>query len=148
MAVEDEFEPKPTNSAKIREEKNLPMTRMEFMRCLKSIWPDGDSEINTWIICAKELERMDSSNYELPMDSYKTEDVFLRELCQCIEEIHKIHGKEIAAKVISMAQLPFCLYPWEMKHAAIHLADGADIHEIQRLSEDGLLEDFSSTEKE
>ena len=45
--------------------------------------------------------------------------------------------------MISLAEIPFCLFPWEMKLAAEHLAAGGSVHDIPQMSKEGVLEDFS-----
>lgn len=124
------------------------MTSKEFTQRLKSILPEGDTEIALWVAWAKDMEEIASDNYERPKGSYKTQEVFLQEMCGSFEQIRETHGREVAGKVISMAQIHFCLFPWELKQAAVHLAGGCDHHEIQRLSEEGLLEDCSGPEEE
>lgn len=45
--------------------------------------------------------------------------------------------------MISLAEIPSCLFPWEMKPAAEHLAAGGSIQDIPNMSREGVLEDFS-----
>lgn len=45
--------------------------------------------------------------------------------------------------MISLAEIPSCLFPWEMKLAAEHLAAGGGVHDIPQMSKEGVLEDFS-----
>ncbi len=141
--LEDETKRLPELDSHMPTEEKLLMPIEEFTQRLKCIMPDGDSEISTWVTWAKELEQMDSSDYELPKGSYKTQEEFLHDLYKRIKKICKSYGQEVAVKVISMAGISFCLFPWELKQAAIHLSNGSDLQEIQRLSEEGLLEDFS-----
>lgn len=124
------------------------MCSEEFIQRLKSILLEGDSEINLWVDWAKDMEEIASDNYERPKGSYKTQEVFLQEMCDSFEQIRETHGQEVAGRVISMAQIHFCLFPWELKQAAVHLAGGCDLHAIQRLSEEGLLDQFPVPDEE
>ncbi len=122
------------------------MNRDEFLLHVNSILPDSYSVVSAWITWAKELEELDSSNYELPEGSYKTQDVFLQEFAEVFDAVQKEHGTEVAQRLISVSQIPYCLFPWELKQAAIHLAGGGTIEQIPGLAEDGALEDFYETD--
>lgn len=119
------------------------MTIVEFAKYLNSIRETSNSTVETWHEWAKELESYDSSDGELPKGEYKEAEVFLSEFAERIKEIRAAHGDDIAAQIISLADLPACPFPWEMKLAAEHLANGGSIEDIPEMEKCGTLEDFS-----
>lgn len=122
------------------------MKQDEFTAFLNAIRPGSDSASKVWWEWAKELESYDSSHGEKPEGSYKTTEMFLDEFAGQIAMAQKRHGNEIAGQVISLAEIPACPFPWEMKAAAEHLANGGDIHDIPQMELEGTLEDFSDSD--
>ena len=119
------------------------MKYKEFKKYLNTICPVDDSTADAWLKWAEELEQYDSSYYELPKGAYTTVEHFLDQFVERIRLIRDMHGDEIAAQIISLAALPACPFPWEMKLAAEHLANGGNIDDIPDMLEKGTLEDFS-----
>lgn len=115
----------------------------DFAAYLNSIRPDSDSAAAVWLEWARELERMDSSEYELPKGEYKTVEDFLQEFAERFRKVQERHGDDIAGQVISLADIPACPFPWEIKLAAEHLAGGGSINDIPDMEVEGTLEDFS-----
>lgn len=122
------------------------MKQNEFTAFLNAIRPGSDSAAEMWWEWAKELESYDSSHGEKPEGSYKTAEVFLDEFARQITLAQERHGNDIAGQVISLAEIPSCPFPWEMKAAAAHLANGGDIHDIPQMELEGALEDFSDSD--
>ena len=113
----------------------------DFTAYLNSIRPGSDTTAARWLEWAKELERLDSSEYELPKGSYKTVEIFLQEFSQQFKKIQERHGDEIAGQIISLADIPACPFPWEMRLAAEHLANGGNLADIEQMECEGTLED-------
>lgn len=117
------------------------MRYQEFQKYLNTICHVDNSTAAAWLEWADELEEYDSSNGELPKGTYKTTEDFLGEFAERIREIQETHGNEIAAKVISLADIPACPFPWEMRLAGEHLANGGSINDIPDMIIEGTLED-------
>lgn len=115
----------------------------DFLKYLNSIRPNSERAASVWNDWAKELEGYDSSDGEIPEGEYKTAEMFFDEFADRFQSISDRYGKEITAKVISLADISACLFPWEMKRAAEFLADGGSIDDIPEMMRDGTLEDFS-----
>ncbi|MEY8312503.1 hypothetical protein AALA61_11040 [Oscillospiraceae bacterium 42-9] len=96
-----------------------------------------------WLEWADELGEYDSSHGEKPAGSYKTSGMFLDEFAQKFSDIRELHGDDVVGKMIFLAEIGACPFPWEMKLAAEHLAAGGSVHDIAEMEESGVLEDFS-----
>ena len=57
------------------------------------------------------------------------------------KKIQERHGDEIAGQIISLADIPVCPFPWEMRLAAEHLANGGNLSDIEQMEREGTLED-------
>lgn len=119
------------------------MTAEKFAEFVNAIRPNSDSVAAVWLEWADELEEYDSSHGEMPAGSYKTSEMFLDEFAQKFSDIRELHGDDVAGKVIFLAEIGACPFPWEMKRAAEHLAAGGSVHDIAAMEESGVLEDFS-----
>ena len=119
------------------------MTAEKFAEFVNTIRPNSDSAVAVWLEWADELEEYDSSHGEKPAGSYKTSEMFLEEFAQQFSDIRELHSDAVAGKVISLAEIRACPFPWEMKLAAEHLAAGRSVHDIAAMEESGVLEDFS-----
>lgn len=117
------------------------MRHQEFQKYLNTICHVDNSTADVWLEWADELEEYDSSNGELPKGTHKTAEDFLGEFAERIREIKETHGNEIAAKIISLADISACPFPWEMRLAGEHLANGSNINDIPAMLEEGTLED-------
>ena len=113
----------------------------DFTAYLNSIRPGSDATAARWLELAKELEGMDSSGYELPKGTYKTAENFLQEFSGQLKKIQERYGDEIAGQIISLADIPACPFPWEMRLAAEHLANGGNLFDIEQMEREGTLED-------
>lgn len=114
----------------------------EFKNHLKGTYESCPSIASAWYEWAKELEEMDSSYGELTPGSYKTAEVFLDEFVGHLTAITEKYGVEIPRKVISLAEIPACPFPWEMYKAAKHLSDGGSVADIPDMETEGVLESF------
>ena len=83
----------------------------DFTAYLNSIRPDSDTAAEIWLEWAKELERLDSSEYELPKGEYKTAEDFLQEFAERFRKVQERHGDDIAGQIISLADIPACPFP-------------------------------------
>ena len=119
------------------------MTAETFAEFVNAIRPNSDSAVAVWLEWADELGEYDSSHGEKPAGSYKTSEMFLDEFTQKFSDIRELYGDDVAGKVISLAEIGACPFPWEMKLAAEHLAAGGRVHDIAEMEESGVLEDFS-----
>lgn len=119
------------------------MTAEKFREFVNAIRPNSDSAVAVWLEWADELGEYDSSHGEKPAGSYKTSEMFLDEFTQKFSDIRELYGDDVAGKVISLAEIGACPFPWEMKLAAEHLAAGGSVHDIAAMEESGVLEDFS-----
>ena len=119
------------------------MTAETFAEFVNAIRPNSDSAVAVWLEWADELGEYDSSHGEKPAGSYKTSEIFLDEFAQKFSVIRELHGDAVAEKMIFLAEIGACPFPWEMKLAAEHLAAGGSIHDIAAMEESGVLEDFS-----
>lgn len=118
------------------------MTRDEFAAYLNSIRPGSDHTAEVWWDWAAELEEYERNGGELPPEVCKTAEVFLGEFADKIKKIRNTYGNKIAGQVISLADIPACPFPWEMKLAAQHFANGGRIEDIPEMERTGVLEDF------
>lgn len=122
------------------------MKQNEFTAFLNAIRSDSDSAAEVWWEWAQELESYDSSHGEKPEGSYKTAEMFLDEFAAHFALAQEQYGMEIAGQMISLAEISACPFPWEMKAAAKHLANGGDIQAIPQMELEGTLEDFSDSD--
>lgn len=58
------------------------MKLKDFTDYLNSVRPGSDHTAEVWYEWAKDLERMDSSEYELPKGEYKTAEMFFDEFVE------------------------------------------------------------------
>ena len=112
----------------------------ELTIALNKIRPGSNHAAEVWNTWAKELEEMDSSNGELPEGTYKTADTFREEFVKLFTTIQEQYGNTVAGQVISLGDVPHCLFPWEMIPAARYLASGGKLEDIPTLSIEGVLE--------
>lgn len=124
------------------------MTQKEFNAYLNSFCPTSDRTAEVWYSWAKDLEQIDSSYGELAEGEYKTAEVFLDEFVNEFKYIRERYGDSIAGQVVSLADVPACPFPWEMKPAAKHLADGGSILDIPQMEADGTLEDYEDMDED
>lgn len=120
------------------------MKYRDFKIFINSIIPNSEKTAESWLEWAKELERMDSSDGELPKGEYKTAEDFLNEFVNHIQKAHEKYGADVAQQLISLADIPACAFPWEMDRAAEHLANGGNINDIPQMERDGTLEEYTS----
>ena len=123
------------------------MTAEKFREFVNAIRPNSDSAVAVWLEWADELGEYDSSHGEKPAGSYKTSEMFLDEFTQKFSDIRELYGDDVAGKVISLAEIGACPFPWEMKLAAEHLAAGGGIQDILPMSVEGLLEGCAEMEE-
>lgn len=112
-----------------------------FAKALDAIRPDSREAAAVWYEWAKELEEFDKGGE--PERAGKKAEAFLDEFAGRFHAIQERHGDEVAGQMISLAEIHSCLFPWEMKLAAEHLATGGSVHDILPMSKEGVLEDFS-----
>lgn len=112
-----------------------------FAKALDAIRPDSREAAMVWYEWAKELEEFDKGGE--PERAGKKAEAFLDEFAGRFHAIQERHGDEVAGQMISLAEIRSCLFPWEMKLAAEHLAAGGSVHDILPMSKEGVLEDFS-----
>jgi len=112
-----------------------------FAKALDAIRPDSREAAMVWYEWAKELEELDKGGE--PERAGKKAEAFLDEFAGRFHAIQERHGDEVAGQMISLAEIHSCLFPWEMKLAAEHLATGGSVHDILPMSKEGILEDFS-----
>lgn len=112
-----------------------------FAEALDAIRPDSREAAAVWYEWAKELEECDKAGE--PERAGKKAEAFLDEFAGRFRAIQERHGDEVAGQMISLAEIPSCLFPWEMKLAAEHLAAGGSVQDIPNMSREGVLEDFS-----
>ncbi len=112
----------------------------EFKSLVNAIRPNSDAAAIIWWEWAKELERYDSPEDD-SYRSHKKAEEFLGIFAEHIRKIQAAHGNEIAGLVISLAERSACPFPWEMKRAAEHLANGGRLEDIAELEKEGALED-------
>lgn len=124
------------------------MTRKEFHDYLNSFCPTSDRTVEVWYSWAKDLEQMDSSYGDLAGGEYKTAEFFLNEFVNEFKYIRELYGDSIAGQVVSLADVPACPFPWEIKAAAKHLADGGSILDIPQMEADGTLEDYEDMDED
>lgn len=121
------------------------MDLRELKEFLNTLRPGSESAAEIWYVWAQELESCDSSNGEKADGEYKTAETFLEELKEQLIMIRDLYGAETVKKVISLADIPACPFPWELKGAAEHFARGGKIEDIPHMLENGTLEDFSDS---
>ncbi len=119
------------------------MKLCDYTAFLNSIRPNSEETAKRWYEWAKELENYDSSEGEMPEGEYQTAEMFLDDFAERIKYIRKHYGADVARQIISLADVPACPFPWEMKQAAEHLAYGGSIKGIVDMEAEGTLEDFS-----
>lgn len=124
------------------------MKLKDFTAYLNSVRSGSDHTAEVWYDWAKDLERMDSSEYELPKGEYKTAEMFLDEFVEKFRFIREKYGDKVAGQVISLADVPACPFPWEMRLAAVHFAKGGSIEDIPAMEADGTLEEYDGMEDE
>ena len=112
-----------------------------FAKALDAIRPDSREAAMVWYEWAKELEELDKGGE--PERAGKKAEAFLDEFAGRFHAIQERHGDEVAGQMISLAEIHSCLFPWEMKLAAEHLATGGSVHDTLPMSKEGILEDFS-----
>ncbi len=128
----------------IRENKGM---RYEmFAKELNVICPDSGEAATVWYEWAKEMAGYDKDGE--PERAGKTAEEFLDEFTCRFHAIQERHGEEVARQMISLAEIHSCIFPWEMRLAAEHLAAGGSIHDILPMSKEGVLEDFSDGRQE
>ena len=124
------------------------MTADKFRELVNSIRPGSDWAVDIWLEWASELEEYDSGHWEKLSGSYKTAEMFLDEFAQKFTDIREQHSSDVAGKVIYLAEIGACPFPWEMKLTAEHLAAGGSVHDIAAMEASGVLEDFSDIVQE
>jgi len=116
------------------------MNRDDFAAALNEIRPGSDHAAEIWSNWAEELEEYDrSGDRQRP---FKTADSFRAEFMEQFTKIRHQYGVEVARQIISLGDIPHCLFPWEMSSAASHLAAGGRVEDIPELSVEGMLENF------
>lgn len=123
------------------------MTEMNyeiFAQNLSKSFGISEETAQVWLSWAKELERMDHDygDPENPKDS----DIYLGEFWNRFLTIRRRFGVEVTNKVIRVADIPCCLYPWEMFEAALHFASGGSAEDIPEMAAHGLLEEDAQTD--
>lgn len=118
------------------------MTFNDFSIFITSIFPNSEGVLDIWHEWAKELQDMDNPDKETDPYEFKSYETFLGEIAYAIDTVRKEHGEEIAKQIIMLAGIPACPFPWEIKGAAEHLANGGDINDIPKMEAEGTLEDI------
>ena len=113
----------------------------KFKALINSICPDNIGVADVWQTWARELEEMDNPDHEI--GDFKTEEIFLNEFADLIQEVKVKYGISVAQQVVQMASVPACPFPWEVKGAAEHFAKGGTMDDIPKMEEEGTLEDVS-----
>lgn len=117
------------------------MTKEEFICCLNAIKPSSEQTAMIWIDWAKEQEDYDSCQHTVPEGKYATADMFLGEFASMFDSIAKKYDTDVAVKMITLADISACPYPWEMMKAAEYLAGGGDLNKIAEKEVEGVFED-------
>ncbi len=112
-----------------------------FAEVLNAIRPESGKAAALWYEWAKEMEGYDKGGE--PERAGRTAEEFLCEFARCFHAIQERHGDAVAGEVVSLAEIRSCIFPWEMKLAAEHLAAGGSVHDILPMSREGVLEEFS-----
>lgn len=116
------------------------LTKEEFVQQLKEICHVTDTAAQTWCQWSSELEKMDRADEILPEWPYKSDAVFRGELIKQFTEIKTRFGEEVAGQVVSLGDVPHCLFPWEIIPAAEHLQKGGELKELPDMSIEGSLD--------
>lgn len=116
------------------------LTKEEFVQQLKEIAPVTDSAAQAWCEWSYDLEEMDRAGEISPEWAYKSEAVFRGELIKLFAEIKNRFGEEVAGQVVSLGDVPHCLFPWEIILAAEHLQKGGELRELPDMSIEGSLD--------
>lgn len=116
-----------------------------FSQHLADTFDIGNDTAQVWHTWAQEMERMDRDNAD--PENRKNSHDFLREFWERFTAIQNRYGDEITRKVILLADIPACLYPWEMYEAAAHFASGGSAEDIPNMAAQGLLEEDDHTDK-
>ena len=112
----------------------------EFKVLIESICPDGDGAAEVWLAWEKDWERMDNPDHEI--GDFKTVEAFLGEFAELIQEVNDEYGISVAQQIVRMALIPACPFPWEVKGAAEHFAQGGSVDEIPEMEKQGTLENM------
>ena len=80
-----------------------------FAEALDAIRPDSREEAAVWYEWAKELEECDKAGE--PERAGKKAEAFLDEFAGRFHAIQERHGDEVAGQMISLAEIPSCLFP-------------------------------------
>lgn len=112
----------------------------DFAAALNEIRPGSGHAAEIWNAWAEELEEYDRGGD--PHRPFRNADSFRTEFLELFTEIQHQYGSEVTGQIISLGDVPHCLFPWEMTSAARYLAAGGSVEEIPKLSIEGALEDF------
>lgn len=121
--------------------KGYGMEYRTFAEALEDIRPYSGEAAAVWFEWAKELEGYDKAGE--PKVPGKTAEEFLDEFMRRFRAIRERYGDGVAGKMISLAEHNSCIFPWEMKRAAEHLAAGGSIQDIPLMSMEGTLEEYT-----
>lgn len=116
-----------------------------FAQNLRQKFGINKETAQVWLTWAKELESMDHDYGDL--ENPKDSDIYLGEFWDRFLAIQNRFGDEVSKKVILVADIPCCLYPWEMFEAAVHFASGGSREDIPEIAAQGLLEENEQTDK-
>ena len=110
-----------------------------FVEALNTIRPDSGKAASIWFEWAKEMEEYDAGGE--PENPGRKAEEFLDGLIKHFRAAREKHGGEVAGQLISLAEISSCIFPWEMRLAAEHLAAGGSVYDILPMSKDGALEE-------
>lgn len=110
----------------------------KFKELIGIIAPDNNGVADLWLTWAKELEEMDNPDNEI--GDFKTVETFLGEFADLIQEVREEYGISVAQQVVQMASVSACPFPWEIKGAAEHFANGGSMDVIHEMEKEGTLE--------
>lgn len=118
------------------------MNRKTFIRTLNFICPIKSKTAKRWVAWSKDLAQMERKASETPCITYQTAGDFRKEILSLLSDIIQLYGIDIAEKVISLADLPACPFPWEMMGIARHFAKGGSVEEVAAKENSGEFEDY------
>ena len=117
------------------------MTRQMFSKMLGDLIAEPENtSIPAWITWVEEC--VDSGQYVAFIEKPRDEavEVWLDSYYMVLSAITQEHGADATRRVVDLACVRLCLYPFEMEEAARLLCAGATTEEIIERMLDGLLE--------
>ena len=113
------------------------MNNKDFQKRINALLGDcSENIINVWIGFAKEC--VDAEQYAFFTEKPKEEAIedWLDYQYAELYFIKKNFGEDIAKKILNMAEIPHCLYPYEMKAGADYFSKNYTAEQIAKISVD------------